>query len=697
MDLLSRSTRTATCTAMAVVLIVFAPPAAADEPGSTHWAFQPIERPDPPSVQNESWPRNPIDRFILARLEEEGVSPSPPADRRTLIRRVSLDLIGLPPTPEQVRAFVNDERPGAYRRLVDRLLASPAYGERWASVWLDLARYADSKGYEADRYREIWPYRDWVIDAYNTDMPFDRFTIEQIAGDLLESPTRSQKIATAFHRNTMTNDEGGTVDEEFRVAAVMDRADTTGQVWMGLTMGCAKCHDHKYDPISQREYYQFYAFFNQTADSDKNDDRPTIPVPTPTQREEIERIETKIAELQEKLPKDASSTKESTKDESPNPIRAKIAELKKARPEPPTVPIMRRLPEDKRRETHILLKGNYQNRGQEVKPGVPEAFHSFPEDAPRTRLGLAKWLVDEDNPLTARVVANRYWARMFGIGLVETEEDFGTQGARPTHPKLLDWLASEFMERGWSRKELCRLIVTSATYRQSSHVSPELYRRDPRNRLLARGPRFRLSAEAIRDQALAISGLLSRKMHGPPVMPPQPDGVWQVVYSGKKWKTSKGEDRYRRGLYTYWRRTSPYPSMSAFDATSRSTCTIRRIRTNTPLQALVTLNDPVYVEAAEALARRIMTETAPDADAAQRAAYGFRLCTARPPTGRELDRIVELYQEELGHYRGKPSAARQMATTHLGPAADELNIAELAAWTVVSNVLLNLDEVLMKG
>ena len=589
-----------------------------------HWAFERPVRQPLPEVKAKSWPKNEIDYFVLARLEAEGMSPSPEADSYTLIRRVYLDLIGIPPTPEQVDAFVKDEEPGAYERVVVELLNSPRYGERWARVWLDLARYADSKGYESDGLRTIWPYRDWVIRAINQNMAFDRFTLEQIAGDLLPVPTQDQLIATGFHRNTMTNAEGGTDDEEFRDAALRDRVATTMQVWMGFTAGCAQCHSHKYDPLTHREFYQLYAFFDQSEDSDKNDDRPFI----------------------------------------------KVGDV--------TTLIMRELPPDKRRTTHILERGNFLSKGEEVSPVVPKAFHPLRKGAPANRLGLAKWLTDPNNPLTARVTVNRFWARLFGAGLVESEEDFGTQGMPPSHPQLLDWLATEFMRLDWDVKAIQKLMVMSATYRQSSDITPEMFEKDRFNRFLARGPRFRIEAEMVRDQALAASGLLSAKMYGPPVKPLQPEGMWQsIVYNDAKWVTSDGEQRYRRGLYTLMRRTSPYPSMVTLDASSGERCTLRRIRTNTPLQALVTLNDPVFVEAAQRLARRITQEGG--GGVKERARYAYRLCLIRPPDSDELQRTVAMYEEALRHFEQNPAAARQLIHVDKSLYLDRSRIASLVA------------------
>ncbi len=656
-------------------------------PYARHWSFEKPVRPEFPAVKQSDWPANGIDHFVLARLEAAGLSPSPEADRYALVRRVSLDLRGLPPTLAEIDTFVNDSRPDAYELMVDRILADTAYGERWARVWLDLARYADSKGYGSDPLRSIWQYRDWVIDAFNRNLPYDRFTLEQMAGDLLPEATQEQLIATAFHRNTMTNTEGGTDDEEYRVAAVKDRVDSTMQIWMGLTMGCAKCHSHKYDPISQKEYYQFYAYFNQTADNDQPDESPTIDLPTSEILEQISRINSQIAELKTKL---ASA-------EQKKPIEEQITKLEQSKPEIPKLPILRELSSDKQRATRMLVKGNFLTPGDAVTTGVPSAFHPFPGDAPQTRLGIARWLVSHDNPLTARVAVNRFWAQLFGVGLVETEEDFGTQGLLPSHPELLDWLAVEFMEHGWDMKGLLKQIVMSRTYRQTSRVTPELLEKDPRNRLLSRGARFRLEAELVRDKALALSGLLSRKMHGPSVYPPQPPGLWQAAFNGRdrNWATSEGADRYRRGLYTFWRRTVPYPSMAAFDAPSREICTVRRFRTNTPLQAFVTLNDPVYVEAAQALARRIVREGG--ASPEERVQYGLRLCLGRPPQPEQTAALVTLYQSERKHYESNAEAATKLATEPLGPLPEGMDARDLAAWSVVANVLLNLDGVLMRG
>ncbi|MFM1559347.1 MAG: DUF1553 domain-containing protein [Roseibacillus sp.] len=659
-----------------------------------HWAFVKPTRPALPKVKAKDWPKNAVDHFVLRRLEDAHLGPMIEADRHVLIRRLSFDLTGLPPTREQIAEFLSDKSEDAYEKLVDRVLASPHYGERWARMWMDLARYADTQGYEKDNHRTVWPWRDWVIGALNEDMPYDQFTIEQLAGDLLPGATSQQVLATVFHRNTMTNTEGGTTDEEFRVAAVKDRVDTTGLIWLGLSVGCAKCHSHKYDPISQTEYYQLFDFLNQTADADRAGDEPKRALPSPVHYAAHKDLVGLIAAERKKL---AGATK--NKEE----IAKELAELEKQLEQkaqamkPPAVPIMQELAQNRKRKTRLLVKGDFLSPGAEVSAGVPEAFHPMPQGRSMDRLGLAHWLMSEENPMTARVTANRIWARMFGVGLVETEEDFGTQGELPSHPELLDWLAIEFRDtHRWSLKKLCKTIVMSATYRQSSQVRAEVLKVDPRNRLLARGSRFRLEAEMIRDQALAVSGLLSRKIYGPPVMPLQPEGIWKTVYNGSKWVTSKGEDRHRRGLYTFARRTSAYPSFLLMDAGSGEVCLPRRIRTNTTTAALVTLNDPVYTEAAQALARRVVSES-PDPNFVARLQFAFELVTGRPIGPVELAPLLKLFLDQREHYQKNESAALAMATKPLGPLPEGMNLTDLAALTVVANVLLNMDEILTKG
>lgn len=1010
-------------------------------PYAKHWAYEKPVRPPLPNVPNKDWVRNGIDHFIAERLAQEKLDPSVEADKRTLVRRVALDLTGLPPSPAEVETFLADDSPGAYDRMVDLMLGKQSFGEHWARMWLDLARYADSAGYADDPLRTIWAYRDYVIRSFNENKPFDQFTIEQIAGDLLEHPTEDQIIATAFHRNTMTNSEGGTNDEEFRSAAVVDRVNTTMAVWMGTSMACAQCHTHKYDPLTQEEYFKFYALLNNTADADRPDEAPLhkffdreqkntrvawkaeladleYRLSTPTadtdasfkkwddafprevkwetqkpgsvvfKREETARVDengsisrentkgsetytvgvpfegTVFSALRLELPSNegrsgyitrigatvtppkgivagryvrieipgkekilslaevqvfsgkeniagtgeasqsstyqnsaaklaidgktdgdfnANSTTHTDKSDDPwweldlkavqqlgriviwnrtdNGLQTRLAnfritifdeqrevvwekavqdapnpslslavdgtrqirftgayassslegrspsevlnqkadsskgwapggstdaaitllaeklwtvpqssqmevtieqvvpegtgllsnfrialaanndfpkyahspaeilgilnvntpereesaraglskyylrhiapELKREREEfaalqqkldtmkPHTVPILQELAGDKRRKTHVQLRGNYLDLGKEVTGGIPAVFATPEETMPTDRLAMTRWLVSEDNPLTARVMVNRFWEQIFGVGLVRTSEEFGAQGELPSHPELLDWLATEFMTQGWDMKRTLKLLVTSATYRQSSKVSPDLAERDPENRLLARGPRFRMSAEAIRDQALFVGGLLSPKMLGPSVKPPQPaSGLNAAFGSSVDWKTSEGEDRFRRGLYTEWRRTSPYPSMTTFDAPNREVCTIRRTRTNTPLQALVTLNDTVYLEAAQGLALRMLDG---GRSVAERIRHGFELCVARPPNEREVNRLAELFGEAMAEFAKHPKDK----AAKIAP-ANSAEPVELAAWTTVANVLLNLDETLMK-
>lgn len=642
-----------------------------------HWAYV---KPLPqivPEVEQAEWPRNEIDYFILARLEEQGLQPSREAAPAKLLRRVSLDLTGLPPSAELLATFRRDSSAQAYERAVDTLLASPAFGERWAAMWLDLARYADTKGYESDGNREIWKYRDWVIDAFNRDLSFEQFTVAQLAGDLLPNASAEQILPTAFHRNTMNNDEGGTDDEEFRIAAVVDRVNTTWEVWMGTTMACAQCHTHPYDPFRQEEYYRFFAFFNNTADADRPDEAPTLPFYTLEKEQQRARWQAVIDSLQRVTRSVAQRRQLKQAHDSLQAIA------------PSKIPIMRELPADSARKTYVLVRGNFLNREKEVERGIPATMPPLPRNAPNNRLGLAQWLVSAENPLTARVIVNRFWEQIFGAGIVETVEDFGTQGTPPSHPELLDWLALRFVnEYEWSVKRLLKTMVLSATYRQASEVSAELLARDPYNRWLARGPRVRLASEQVRDQALAVSGLLSKKRFGPSVMPPQPPGVWQVIYNDAEWRTSAGEDRHRRGLYTFWRRTSPYPAFLSFDSPTREFCVSRRIRTNTPLQALVTLNDPVYVEAAQALAARVYQKRAHGTAARVRECYEAAL--GRAPNTATLNTLVQLYEDTKRHYAQDLDAAMQMAN------AQPHDALELAALTIVANAVLNLDEFIVK-
>ncbi len=658
---------------------------------TSHWSYV---TPLPPAVPSLERPefliRNPIDAFVSARLVQEGLKPQPEADKFAIVRRVSLDLTGLPPTREEVETFCADRSPQAYEKLVDRLLAKASFGEHWARFWLDLARYADSAGYADDPPRTIWKYRDYVIQSFNSNKPFDQFTIEQLAGDLLPNPTTEQLIATAFHRNTMTNNEGGTNDEEFRNVAVVDRVNTTFTVWMATSIACAQCHTHKYDPILQKEYFQVFALFNNTADADRSDESPTLPIWTPEQLKRKTELEERIAALEALLKSKKSDENKQDRDQLAA-LKKQLSDLKPFT----TVPIFKELVGQQRRKTHLQYRGNFLDLGEEITAGVPALFPTKLPHPPRDRLELARWLMSAENPLTARVIANRFWEQIFGVGLVRTSEEFGAQGEQPSHPELLDWLATELVASHWNVKHFLKLLVMSAAYRQSSKVTPELLEKDPDNRLLARGPRVRLTAEMIRDQALFASGLLSTKLFGPSVKPPQPNLGLSAAFGGSiDWQTSVGEDRYRRGIYTLWRRSNPYPSMSTFDAPNRDTCIVRRARTNTPLQALVTLNDPVYIEAAQGLARR-MIETG-GATPAEKAAFGLQTCLVRQATDNEVRRLVKLYEDARSKFAREPSKAQQFATNPLGPLPKGIEIVDAAAWTVVANVLLNLDEMLMK-
>jgi hypothetical protein len=922
-----------------------------------HWAFIPPQRPPLPPTQNRSWRRSPIDAFILARLEEEGLDPSSEADKATLIRRVTLDLTGLPPAPAEVDAFLLDDAPGAYETVVERLLSSPHYGERMALQWLDLARYADTSGYQTDGVREMWRWRDWVIEAFNRNLPFDQFTVEQLAGDLLPNPSLEQLIATGFNRNHRANSEGGIVPEEYLVEYAVDRVDTTATVWLGLTLGCARCHDHKYDPITQKEFYQALAYFNNLPERGRvikyGNSAPLVKAPTASMRleleklaEEIARAERELVSMEEgaaakeaeweaalasqepldgsiaegllahyKLDGDASDASDASgnakhgkfqgglpasvpgrigkaaqpdgkcfiqaaevsfvgpekfslgawilpaetrrgavlsfnddddstpkgfglcfkdgklevnlgprwlddairvessrslepsrwrhvmvtydgsqfasglklyvdgaledtrvlldeftgtfttpqalrigsqgvsehfqggiddvryynytlpasevellacadslsaiaamppgqrsqvearklhyfyaRDHAPEKIRQahrRLAELRreKARLEEsvPTAMVMEERKDP--RPTFVLLRGEYDKPAEKVSPGVPARLAALPKEASKDRLGFAKWLVHPSNPLTSRVTVNRYWQMYFGTGIVKTLEDFGTQGERPSHPELLDWLAVEFIQSGWNIKALQKLMVTSATYRQSPNVNERLLVKDPDNRLLARAPRLRLPAEVIRDQALSASGLLVRALGGPSVKPYQPPGLWKEIAS-QDYAQDRGENLYRRSLYTFWKRTVPPPSMVTFDAGSRETCTVNRARTNTPLQALALLNEVTYVEAARGLAQRMLLEGGATREA--RLAFGFRLLTARMPSASEARILLAGLERNLAKYSGDRQAALSLVAAGESKPLPGLDTSELAAYSVLSSLILNLDEVVTK-
>ncbi len=683
-----------------------------------HWSFRLVQRPTVPTLKSlienkKSQIQNPIDQFIFARLEAEGLQPAAEADRETLIRRVTLDLTGLPPTLAEVDAFVSDSDPKAYEKLVDRLLQSSHYGERMALEWLDASRFADTNGYHIDNGRDMTRWRKWVIDSFNRNLPFDQFTIQQLAGDLLPEPSdpsaaRELKLASGFNRNHMINFEGGAIPQEYHTAYIVDRVNTTATVWLGLTIACTQCHDHKYDPLTQREFYQLYAFFHNVPenglDGRKGNAEPLLKFPTDEQQRQV-------AELQANIAKVETDAKEAKPDDS-KALKEEIDRLRKQLTETeqliPSAMIMREM--EKPRDTFILVRGQYDKPGEKVVANVPSVLPPLPEGAPLNRLGLAKWLTQPSHPLTSRVIVNRYWQMYFGTGLVRTSEDFGSQGEMPSHPELLDWLAAEFLgvvdastTMPWDVKHLQRLIVTSATYRQASRATPALIARDPENRLLARGPRHRLPAEFIRDLALTVSGLMQHKLGGPSVSPYQPPGLWEELMAradGKNWTAqeysqSHGADLYRRTMYTFWKRTCPPAQLATFDAPDRETCTVRRARTNTPLQALILMNDPTYIEASRNLAERLLLEggTTPE----ERITFAFRLATSRQPTPRELTILRRVFDQQLTRFRADQAAALKLISVGESPRKEQLPPEELAAWSMVASVILNLDETVTKG
>jgi hypothetical protein len=781
-----------------------------------HWAYVAVK---PVSVPENNWGHNNIDHFIYKQLEEQELQPSPEADKATLLRRLSLDLTGMPATPNIAAAYLSG--PGnarAYEQLVDTLMASPHFGERWAAIWMDLARYADTKGYERDLTRQVWRYRDWLIKAYNTDKPYDQFLIEQLAGDLLPNATDEQLIATAYHRNTMTNDEGGTDNEEYRTMAIIDRVNSTWEGLLGTTFACVQCHSHPYDPFRHEEYYKFMAFFNDSRDEDTFDDYPVLRHFSAADSAQLEQVtgwlkskgftqEAKEAytliktwqpavnsiqadqfvnsELSDtkwltfrnharaRLPRidldqrnrliyrysgyisggawqirmdqpdgpllatiPVTTTRDRTISSVDIPTGKGVHDLYLSYQNPaikdadasgiqfdwfcftkslpgsqlpgydqmnqtywrlltksvPSTPIMMDNPADMHRSTHVFERGNWLVKGDEVEPDVPHSLNPLPERAPRNRLGLAMWMVDTKNPLTSRTMVNRLWEQLFGAGLVETLEDLGTQGAAPTHRELLDDLSYRFMHHyHWSVKKLLKEMVMSATYRQASQVSKEHLEKDPANKYYARGPRVRLSAEQVRDQALCISGLLSPKMYGPSVMPWQPAGIWMSPWNGGDWEASQGEDQYRRALYTYWKRTAPYPSMITFDGAGREVCTPRRIRTNTPLQALVTLNDSVYLDAARHFAYRMQKEAAGN-DVKQQISRGYELAMLKNITPAKLQALVTLYDTAYGQFKQDTTKTSEMTGSD-----KKHNNPETAALVVVANAMLNLDELITKN
>jgi len=704
-----------------------------------HWAFETPRRPNPPVFLGSAG-RNPLDAFVRTRLEREGLEPAPEASRATLLRRLTLDLTGLPPRPEEIAAFEREESPGAYERQVDRLLASPRYGERMAWEWLEAARYADSNGYQGDSERTMWPWRDWVVNALNRNLPFDQFTVWQLAGDLVPTPTREQRLATGFVRNHMINGEGGRIPEENRIDYLFDQAETTATVWLGATFNCTRCHDHKYDPYTQRDYFSLVAFFNRTAVDGSGGDpqsKPNLEVPSSEQLERQALLEQKLAATAQATTQyeltlfprsegqtaaDSTAAKEAPKEvleflkqpaaqreagrleklanhwKEMDPAYFRVlSEQRQTRVDRdavvrgiPRVMVMEDVATP--RDTFILNRGAYDKPGARVDAAVPACLTPFPPGAPTNRLGLAQWFLESEQPLTARVTVNRAWQTFLGIGLVKTAEDFGVQGERPMHLELVDWLATEFRESGWDVKHLHRLIVTSATYRQSSQVTPAAFERDPENRLLARGPRHRLPSWMIRDVALATAGLLVEDVGGPPVKPYQPSGIWEeATFGNKRYEQDHGAALYRRSLYVFWRRIVG-PTLF-FDVASRQTCTVKTPRTNVPLHALLTLNDVTYVESARALAERVQHTTGDDSDRIQQVG---RWVLGREFTAEEVRVLTAALQRHLATFTRDPAAARQLLATGESPRDEHLDPAPQAAWTVLCSTVLNLDEALTK-
>ncbi|MEL7530923.1 MAG: PSD1 and planctomycete cytochrome C domain-containing protein [Bacteroidota bacterium] len=705
---------------------------------SEHWAFKPPQAAQVP--RKWQYPGGAIDYFVSQGLKAYELSPAVEADRYSLIRRLSFDLNGLPPSPAETAAFVADQSPDAYEKVVDRLLSQSAYGERWCWDWLDAARYADTNGFQGDPERTMWPWRDWVIKAFNDNMPYDQFTVEQIAGDLLPQASQDQILATAFNRNHMINGEGGRIPEETRVENVFDRVETVGTIWLGLTLTCSRCHDHKYDPITQSEYYQLFDYFNQSSEVGGITNgriAPVLDLSDPIELEKLAEIQAFVDSLggeidrveRQIFPRPAGQSAA----ESPNTkgllgehvdaLKQKAhkrswyylmlleRQFKEARPSyaqqlallknymglrneqsrfNQQVMVMDQL--DSLRETHILRRGNYSQPQAKVKSQVPDFLPALAANAPNNRLGLAQWLISDQHPLTARVTVNRYWQAFFGTGLVKTAEDFGAQGEKPSHPALLDWLAVFLMQSGWDLKALHKEIVMSHTYRQASHSSPELQQLDPDNRLLARGARFRLPSWMIRDQALQVSGLLVPQMGGPAVYPYQPAGIWaEATFGQKRYQQDHGEKLYRRTLYTFWRRIVGPPGL--FDNSPRQVCSVTSFRTNSPLHALTTLNDITYIEAARLMAKRVILAHSKASDGLDLA---FALATNRKPEAEEKAILLERLEKLRHQYQTQPSEAEALLNVGEMPRDTQLDPIDHAAWTALCSLLLNLDETLSK-
>jgi hypothetical protein len=631
-----------------------------------HWAFTPPSRPALPEVRDTSWPKNEIDFFVLRQMEDRGLSPNEGADRERLLKRWAFDITGLPPTPDQTDSFVHDRSPDAAEKVVDRLLASPAYGERMAEPWMDIARYADSHGYQDDNYRSQWPWRDWVIHAFNENMRYDQFVTWQLAGDLLPGATKEQILATAFNRNHKITEEGGVIDEEYRVEYVVDRTNTFGRAFMGVTVECAKCHDHKYDPISQKDFYQLTAFFNNIKEKG----------------------------LESTVGGPETYAKNPRMDITREDLKGVLSFINKTDTLALQVSIMKDL--DTPRQAYILTRGNYDQHAAAVDPGTPNAVLPFPGDYPRNRLGLAKWLFNEKNPLTARVFVNRVWQEFFGRGIVKSAADFGMQGDLPTHPELLDWLATDFSQHGWDIKRLVKQLVLSATYCQSAVATKQKQVSDPENVWLSRAPRIRMNAETVRDMVLASSGLLNPTIGGPSVKPYQPSGLWEMATSGRgilaKYKQDHGASLYRRGLYTFIKRTVPPPSMMIFDASNRDQCEVKRSRTNTPLQALIMLNDPTVLEASRMLADTLIKTGASPEEIIRNS---FRRIICRTPDQKEMAVLLDYWKGQEAYFKSH-SGAVQVAVKVGEYKSNNGAETYIAAMMRVIQVIYNMDEAITR-
>jgi uncharacterized protein DUF1553/uncharacterized protein DUF1549/cytochrome c len=676
------------------------------------WSFSPPQSPPMPEVRHQEWSEQSIDRLVLRRLEEEGLTPKPAADRRTLIRRLSLDLTGLPPTREEIRRFLDDASPDAYESLVDRLLAAPQYGEHMTKYWLDLVRFADTNGIHHDHYRDMTPYRDWVIRAFNQNQPYDQFVKDQLAGDLYAEPTRDQLVASGFNRLHLIIDRGTALPEESHTRNVVDRVTAVGTAFMGMTVQCAVCHDHKYDPITAKDFYQLFAFFNnldappetggrQGTDFERGLQPPYIRLSGETQEAKLAQFDRQIGEATAQVKQIEEETGKATEDEQKQALAAKLKQAKEALDQAqkekqkydgviPVAMVMKEKADI--RPAHILIRGQYDNLGEQVERNTPAFLHPMKETGkPRTRMDLAEWFVAPEHPLTARVAVNRFWQQLFGVGLVKTSEDFGAQGEWPSHPELLDYLAVSFKESGWDVKALLKQIALSETYKQASAASPKEFEADPENRLLSRGPRFRMDSEMIRDQVLATSGLLSRQMFGRSVKPPQPLGLWESVSMPSSYprvyEADTGEKTYRRSLYTFWKRGMPPPQMTILNAPSREACIARRERTNTPLQALLLMNESEYLKAA----RRLAGKTIADRSASPEdwLATLYETITAKVPDADESAALLTMVRDLEKVYHDNASLANELCDG--GQVPDGATTSELAAWTMLASTIYNLD------